>query len=90
MAELKSYHTDHGIKTVLVCEKRKYLRVLIMDGSLVVKKLPKSEQRYMRDVIESKKRRTLPIRDFASYGHRRGATKAAKQFLREARHEAEA
>ena len=88
MIELKQYRTDHGIKTVLVNDKgRKYLHVLMMDGQLTVRKVDKTEERFMRDVIESKQRRSLQpaVAAFASYGARNGATKEAKRFLREAR-----
>ena len=86
--ELKLYRTDNGTKTVLVNDKgRKYLRVLMMNGQLTVKKVAKSESRYMRDVPETKKRRTLggAISVFASYGRNVGQTKGARKFLREAR-----
>lgn len=88
MIELKLYRTDEGTKTVLVNDKgRKYLYVLMMNAQLVVKKLPKEEARYMRDVPESKQRRSISgaVRVFANYGRNCGATKEAKKFLRECR-----
>lgn len=88
MIELKLYRTDQGTKTVLVDDRgRKYLHVLMMNGQLVVKKVPKSEARYMRDCPEQKKRRSISgaVRVFANYGRNVGATKQAKKFLRECR-----
>lgn len=85
---LKQYRTEQGTKAVLVSDKgRKYLYVLMMDGQLVVRKVPQSEERYMREVHEGKKRRNLngAVAAFASYGRQRGQTKAARKFLREAR-----
>lgn len=86
--KLQNYRTENGTKTVLVSDKgRKYLHVLMMDGQLVVRKVPKSESRYMTDAIEGKQRRSLSpaVRVYANYGRNHGMTKAAKKMLREAR-----
>lgn len=88
MITLKNYHTQDGTKTVLVDDRgSKWLRVLMMDGTLTVKRVPKEEERYMREVHEGKKRRSISgaVAVFASYGRNVGQTKAAREFLREAR-----
>ena len=85
---LQNYQTNHGVKTVLVGEPgRKYMPLLVMDGTLVVKKVPLNHERYMRPVVEEKVRRNLnpAVARFASYGARHGASKAAKRFLKECR-----
>jgi len=86
--QLKTYKTEHGIKTVLVGEPgRKLLPILMMDNGLVLRKVPKTEERYLSEVIEEKKRRSLMpvLNQFASYGKRNGSSKAAKQFIRQCR-----
>lgn len=85
---LQNYRTDHGIKTVLVGEPgRKYMPILMMDHGLVVKKIPLDHERYMSAPVEEKKRRSLmpAVAQFASYGARNGASKAAKRFIKECR-----
>lgn len=85
---LQNYRTSHGIKTVLVGEPgRKYMPLLIMDGTLIVKKVPIDHERYMSAPVEDKIRRSLmpAVAQFASYGARNGVSKAAKRFLKECR-----
>jgi hypothetical protein len=89
MYELKMYRTEQGEKTVMVGPPgRKLLPILMIDGSsgLTVKKVPLSDQRYLRDVREEKKRRSTSgvIRQFRGIGRRLGMTKAAKSFLADA------
>lgn len=88
MYELKMYRTDHGEKTVLVGPAgRKLLPILMIESSgLTLRKVPLSEQRYLRDVREEKKRRskTAVIRQFRGIGRTLGMTKAAKSFLAQA------
>jgi len=83
--ELKNYRTDHGVKTVLIGETgRKYFQMLMMDHSgLVVKKVPLSEQRYLSDVIQNGKSKSIKTitRQYREFGKRTGMTKAAKSFL---------
>ncbi len=85
--ELVTYFTPQGSKTALVKRGRKLIHVLLIDNGLVVKKVPLTEERYIRPVIQEKKVPSLngTVRKFASYGRRYGATKAAKKFLKEAR-----
>ena len=85
---LQNYHTDHGIKTVLVGEPgRKLMPILIMDKGLIVKMVSLDEERFLSAPVESKIRRSLmpAVAQFASYGARRGASKAAKLFLKKCR-----
>jgi hypothetical protein len=87
MYELKHYRTQTGEKTVLVGPQgRKLVPVLIIEGSgLTVKKLPLSEQRYMRDApLAGRKTMKGVVRQYRSIGNRLGMTKAAKSFLTEA------
>lgn len=86
--ELKSYHTEDGVKTVLVNDKGwKFLHVLLMaDKGLVVRKIPRTEERYFKDPIQSKKVPAMStlVRRYRSFGATTGMTKEAKLFLREA------
>lgn len=91
MYELKLYRTEQGEKTVMVGPPgRKKMPVLIIGagkgGNLTVVNLPLTEQRYMRDVRDNKKRRGLSgvVRQYRAIGRRLGITKAAKKFLTEA------
>lgn len=83
--ELKSYHTDQGFKTVLVDDSgRKWMQVLMMDGNLVVKKVPLSEARYMKPCIGKTKAMSTLVRQYRAFGKKNGMTKAAKSFLTKA------
>ena len=86
--ELKQYRTDHGEKVVLVGKKgRKLMPILMMESSgLIVKKVPLTDERYMRDVAQSGKPRSIKsaIRRFRAFGKRTGMSKAAKSFLTDA------
>ncbi len=83
--ELMMYHTEHGQKTVLVDDSgHKWLQVLMMDGTLVVRKVPKTDARYMRPVDGKQKAMSTRVRQFRAYGRRNGMTKAAKSFLSKA------
>ena len=88
MYELKYYRTDHGEKCVLVGPRgRKLLPILMIEGNgLTVRKVPLSEERYLRDVKDERKRRTLGgiVRQYRAIGRRSGMTKAAKTFLTQA------
>lgn len=69
-------------KTVLVDDSgTKLLSVLVMDGSLTVRKVPKTEERYMSPAPGKEKAMTTRIKQFRAYGRRHGMTKAAKSFL---------
>ena len=81
--ELKYYRTDTGEKTVLVGPPgRKLLPVLLIEGSgLTVRKVPLSEQRYMRDAPVGRKTIKGIAKQYSGIGNRLGMTKAAKSFL---------
>ncbi len=83
-ARVVNYRTEAGTKPALVREARTLLHVLTMDGQLSVRKVPKAEARYMRDLERNGK--PYPVsraaRTFRSYGRRAGITKAARKFLR--------
>lgn len=88
MYELKYYQTESGFKPVLVGPTaRTRFPVLLIEGNgLTVRKLPLDEARYMKDVRETKKRRSISglIRQYRAIGRKLGMTKAAKQFLTQA------
>lgn len=91
--ELKNYMYQSGgtkfhqaNKTVLVDDSgRTKLKVLMMDGQLTVMSVPKEEARFMSAPLGKTKAMSSVIRQFASYGHKNGTTKAAKSFLKKAR-----
>lgn len=77
---------NESVRTVLVDDHgRKYLKVLMMDSSgLIVKKVPKTEVRYMTDVTQNGRPKSIKTvaRQFRAFGKQTGMTKAAKSFLR--------
>lgn len=85
---LQNYRTDHGTKTVLVGPKgRKLLPILLMESSgLTVVKAPLSDERFLSDVIQSGKSKSMKsrVKQFRAFGKRTGMTKAAKAFLTKA------
>lgn len=86
MIELKQYATSNGVKPALVKVNRKWIQVLTMDGSLAIRKVPRTEERYMCELTY--KRKPYPLRRaltrFRHFGRTFGMTKGAKQFLTEA------
>lgn len=84
--ELKQYATNDGLKTALIKEGPKWIQILTMDGKLIVRKVPKTEARYMCELTF--KRRPYPIKraikTFRRFGRSHGISKTAKHFLREA------
>ena len=90
--ELKQYRTEHGEKVVLVGTKgRKLMPILMMESSgLTVKRVPLTDARYMRDVTQSGKSKSIKtvIRQFRAFGKRTGMTKAAQSFLTDANKQA--
>lgn len=85
MIKLKCYHSQEGFRHVLVEEGRKWLHILVMDGGLALRKVPRDEQRYMKDPLGGKRAWSTVCRHFAGHGRRHGSTKAAKRFLAKAR-----
>ena len=83
--ELKRYHMENGGNKIVILNDhgRKWIHVLMMDGGLVVKKIPAIDTQYMSDLPRTKSMKAI-VRQFRSYGKRTGMTKAAKSFLCEA------
>jgi hypothetical protein len=83
---LRQYATSDCIKAALVKEDRKWMQVLIMDGKLVVRKVPMTEARYMSEMTH--KKRPYPIKraiaTFRKFGRAHGMSNTAKRFLAEA------
>ncbi len=48
--QIKAYHTNHGVRYVLIRKKRKYIHVLPMEFPYRVKKVPLEEAQYMEDI----------------------------------------
>jgi hypothetical protein len=86
MIELKQYATQSGLKVALVKEGRKWIQVLTMDGKLTVRKVPKTEDRYMCELTHKRKPYPMSraLRTFRRFGRTHGINKRAKLFLREA------
>lgn len=84
--ELKQYATGDCIKSALIKEGHKWIQVLLMDGKLTVRKVPKSEGRYMSELTH--KNRPYPMKralgTFRKFGRAHGISRNAKTFLREA------
>ena len=83
MYQLKFYRTETGEKTVLVGPPgRKLMPVLLIEGSgLTVRKVPLTDERYMRDAPHGRKTIKGIARQYRGIGNRLGMTKAAKTFL---------
>lgn len=82
---IKHYHSEHGFKTVIVGPAgRKYIPLLVMDKQLTVLNVPLREARYLKDLCQTKKQRTVKsaARFFRAYGAKVGATKKAKLFVK--------
>jgi hypothetical protein len=86
--ELKQYATEEGIKTALIKAGPKWIQIMIMEGQLSVRRVPKAESRYMCELTH--KRRPYPLKraliTFRRYGKAHGISKGAKRFLAEANH----
>ncbi len=92
MTRVVNYRTDEGVKTALVNEVRGGgLHVLMLGtgqgGALTVETHKADEARYMTDLERAGKpynlNRALAI--FRRWARERGASKAAKRFIKEAR-----
>jgi len=86
MVELRSYHTEQGVKVALVLPGRKWLQVLMLDGTLTVRRVRIGEAKHMTDIALRGRpypmRRALKV--FRGHGRLHGDTKGARQFLRRA------
>jgi hypothetical protein len=86
MVELRSYHTEQGVKTALVLRGRKWLQVLLLDGALTVRRVRIGESKHMTDIV----RRGQPypmqraLKVFRLHGRLHGYTKGARKFLSKA------
>ncbi len=86
MVELRSYHTEQGVKVALVLSGRKWLQVMVMDGPLTVRRVRICEAKHMTDIV----RRGAPypmhraLKVFRGHGRLHGYTKGARKFLRQA------
>ena len=85
--ELKHYTTPSGVKTAIIrVSGPKWMQVLMMEGALTVRKIPKSETRFMEPLLF--KGRPYPLRRaihvFRHYGRASGINKSAKALLRDA------
>jgi hypothetical protein len=85
MIELKCWHSLEGFRHVLVKPGRKYLHLLVMDGGLHVRQVPREEERFLAEPLGKARAWTTVCRHFAGHGKRHGSTKAARKFLAEAR-----
>lgn len=85
--ELKEYRTESGVKTAIVkISGPKWMSVMIMNGTLSVSRVAKSEERFMTSLVRRNNpyplKRALKV--FRSYGRNHGISKGAKRFLSEA------
>ncbi len=78
--EVVRYKTNDGQSTAIVEAGRKWIRVILMDsGGISVKKVPKTEERFMSPLDYSLNKAKVKFRDS---GRRFGITRAAKLLLR--------
>jgi len=83
MTELRFYRTEHGEKTVLAGpHARTLMPILLIEGSgLTLRKVPISEEKYMRPAPTSKKTIKGIAKQYRAIGNKLGMSKAAKAFL---------
>lgn len=79
--EVFQYHGTDGVRHVLVSEGRVHLRVVTLDGIVRVKKLPKSERRFMAPAGE-RVTLTKAKRSYRRRGKVFGITKEAKRLCK--------
>lgn len=82
--ELKNYHTEQGVSTVLVGPvARTKMPVLIIEGTVKLKHLAATEQRFMKEPPPFKRQKSLKTiaRQYRTIGSRLGISKPAKRFL---------
>lgn len=74
---------EESVKTVIVGPRGRNKIPVLMLGSagLTVKKVPITEERYMREADTGRKTMKGIVRQYRGIGNRLGATKAAKSFL---------
>ena len=99
MIELVRYHTmrparnggqTSSVRVALVKEANKYLHVVAIDANpdsgLTVWKVDKGERKYMKPVMKGKREYPMKraLKTFRRFAKTHGATKAAKQLIREA------
>ena len=80
--ELVSYRTDKGVYSSLILRperRRKYLKVVLLNGRLRVLKVPLEEEQYMKPLASSKTKARATFRHAVlSFG----ATPQAKKIVR--------
>ncbi len=81
------YHTDTGVKTILLGKPSRKLTPVLMitDHGLIVRKVPNSDTRFMSPAPTTTRTNGGVLKQYASIGHRLGATKQARKFLKRAR-----
>lgn len=73
------YRAPDGIRTAIVEEAGKHIRVCVIDAPMTVRRVPASEGQYMTDIdypLERAKKR------YRRAGRRLGMGKNARRFLR--------
>ncbi len=66
--ELVRYHTDEGVYSSLVLRperRRKFLKVVILNGALRVRKVPLEDEQHMRPLAMSESRARTSFRQAA-------------------------
>ena len=90
MIRLMRYHSQIGMRSVLVREGRKWLQVLAIDankkGGMTIWKVPKGDLRFMTPLMRKGKpypmSRALTV--FRRVGRSHGITKGAMKIIKEA------
>lgn len=83
--ELKSYHHDHGVSTVLVGEvARTRMPIIIIESKgVMLRHIPATDQRYMSEAPAPKRKKSMKTiaRQYRAIGTKLGISKPAKRFL---------
>ena len=85
MIQLMNYHTESGVKTVLVDDTTgyKWMKVLLIETPVCVRKVLRTDERYMKPA-DSRKGMKGIAKQYRTIGTKLGITKSAIKFLRKA------
>jgi hypothetical protein len=85
--ELKNYHTEQGVSTVLVgpVARTRMPIVIIEHKGVMLRQVPATEQRYMSEPPKFRRKKTMKTiaRQYLAIGSKLGIGKPAKRFLRQ-------
>ena len=83
-SELVRYHTNNGVRAAVIQKGRKWIKVVEIDSPVHVRKVPLSDERYMRPL--QRKGQDYPLvrarNKFLKAGRNLGITEGAKKIVK--------